>query len=183
MTVAESAESRQPGNIDDEIAGAKKLTGCPLWLRKGRIQIGEKLYVLKLDRIEITDMIPVKTLGAGYNIELKMQKLDERGSKPGNFTILWQPGTRLAELLEGQFYKNDPFLGREWDPEIWELIKNDQLKTGMTKEQVRMSWGEPTFISKVPDSRERWSYEWQYQKKYLYFENDNLVQIKEWHND
>lgn len=66
-----------------------------------------------------------------------------------------------------------------WEEDICEAISSSNLKTGMTKEQVKTSWGEPTRTNvTVTESgrREQWIYDRPHGNKYyLYFREDKLT--------
>ena len=62
----------------------------------------------------------------------------------------------------------------DWPEEIWDLIKKGKIRLGMTKEQVRLSWGQPNDINR---SVGPWGIheQWVYGSQYLYFENGILT--------
>lgn len=59
----------------------------------------------------------------------------------------------------------------------WEMIKKGIVKIGMTKQEARLSWGEPSDINKTSGS---WGTheQWVYSGSYLYFENGKLTSIQ-----
>lgn len=61
---------------------------------------------------------------------------------------------------------------------IWEMIQNGQVEAGMTKEECRLSWGNPKSINKTIASGEE-TEQWVYSiSSYLYFSNDILEAIQ-----
>jgi len=60
-----------------------------------------------------------------------------------------------------------------------ELILKGSICIGMTKDEVKASWGEPDDINRTIT---RWGVEeqWIYGNTYLYFENNKLTTIQEW---
>ncbi|MBD3240827.1 MAG: hypothetical protein GF331_09600 [Chitinivibrionales bacterium] len=70
--------------------------------------------------------------------------------------------------------ESNPRATYEWDDAMWAQIDAHKLATGMTIEQVRLSWGEPdarTAVEGGEKSRERWTYPGQM----LVFEGGVLV--------
>lgn len=53
--------------------------------------------------------------------------------------------SNVSQLLadDTYFYKFDPYKKYKWSSSIWKQVKAEQVSLGMTKEQVRMSWGVP----------------------------------------
>ncbi|MGE6259251.1 hypothetical protein ACQKCU_15315 [Heyndrickxia sporothermodurans] len=48
------------------------------------------------------------------------------------------------EKKEFGYYKKNPFKTFKYSNSIWNLIKKEKIQHGMTKNQVRLSWGDPT---------------------------------------
>ncbi len=72
---------------------------------------------------------------------------------------------------------------KDFPPKVQEQIKNSQVAVGMTKQQVRLSWGGPhsvIVLSPSEDGKER--VEWVYKKmgfykSHLIFTDDKLAEI------
>lgn len=73
----------------------------------------------------------------------------------------------------------DEFVKLNPSPSISEVIKTGKIMTGMSKDEVRMSWGRPYSINRTVTSssaHEQWVYGDEYNKKtYLYFDNNVLT--------
>jgi len=72
------------------------------------------------------------------------------------------PSARDLFRFENVFLVEDPRKTYKWPPRIWSAIENNQVVTGMTAEQVRLSWGEPEKINKpasVSATSEQWVYD------------------------
>lgn len=70
---------------------------------------------------------------------------------------------RLKELLADAytFLNYDPYKKYKWPSSVWKLIEAEKIAIGMTKQQVLLSWGEPTSTSTVSGSGitvETWGY-------------------------
>jgi len=62
--------------------------------------------------------------------------------------------------------------------EIWSIIQKGKVRSGMTKQECRLSWGEPESINKTSGKwgvHEQWVYS---TSSYLYFENGKLTSIQ-----
>ncbi|MBN2188717.1 MAG: hypothetical protein JW699_04625 [Chitinispirillaceae bacterium] len=85
---------------------------------------------------------------------------------------------RAGEPWEDDFYETNPAALCPADGRTWETINAHRVSEGMTRAQVRMSWGRP----QAKDSaeyrgapRERWTYE----SKDLYFDGKELIGAEE----
>lgn len=58
----------------------------------------------------------------------------------------------------------DPHLAHKWPDKIWQAIEAGKVLRGMSKEQVRLSWGKPTDVSDVEDSKGKTRVKWKYGK-------------------
>ena len=96
----------------------------------------------------------------------------------GFLTAADQPGTRYPSLTQAEreeyVSKNNHQLSREF----CKYIRKGYIELGMTKEDVRASWGKPQAIriKKMPDSDEVWVYvpNWKFRDQ-LYFDKGVLV--------
>ena len=87
----------------------------------------------------------------------------------------------LAGCAPSMRYSDEEIKG--FDPKIQEYIKAGEVSTGMTKAQVRYSWGGPdevVVLQPAADGRERvrWTYRrMAFFKTKLYFTGDVLTEI------
>jgi hypothetical protein len=72
-----------------------------------------------------------------------------------------------ADVLE-----ENPRTGHLWDEGIWDAIENHQILTGMTQEQVRLSWGDPLRIAKSDTGTKS---AWTYERAKIIFFRDSLA--------
>ena len=72
-------------------------------------------------------------------------------------------------------------LRKEWGDKV-DLIKQGKIRVGMTKEQVRISWGNPNDINRTTTmygTREQWVYKgYDYDRDYVYFDGDICTTIQ-----
>ena len=67
---------------------------------------------------------------------------------------------------------------QNWPQNIKEAVENKQVILGMTKEQVKLSWGDPNDVNRtISKNYER--EQWVYGRKYLYFINGILDTIQD----
>lgn len=94
-------------------------------------------------------------------------------NKPyGNF--LWGNGYFYDVFM----FSNPRLRYKNISAPIWNLIMNGKVQRGMTKEQCRLSWGNPEKVNVTTASfgtHEQWVY---YGDRYLYFENGKLTAIQ-----
>ena len=62
--------------------------------------------------------------------------------------------------FEDTFLETDPRKTYPWPQSIWAALENKKVLLGMMSQQVRMSWGEPQEIRKMPgqNNAEQWVY-------------------------
>ena len=67
------------------------------------------------------------------------------------------PELRQLSRFEEQFFTEDPRIKHKWSAATWSTIESNRIVTGMTAEQVKMSWGEPQQTSRTATG-EIWTY-------------------------
>lgn len=80
--------------------------------------------------------------------------------------------------LGKRLHMKDPFRGRNWSKNIWDLVKTNHVQIGMTPDMVRMSWGDPEDINRTIYSfgvHEQWVYG---SGCYVYFEDGKVTTIQ-----
>jgi len=79
------------------------------------------------------------------------------------------------------FFEEDPF-SPDWSDEIVGLIKEGKIRIGMSKNQVKLSWGTPDDINVTVTSRyrhEQWVYEFS-SRYYVYFDDGILTSYQKY---
>ncbi len=69
----------------------------------------------------------------------------------------------ITSMLKSSYYflNYDPYKTYNWSSSTWATIRAEKISIGMTKEQVRLSWGDPYTTSVATSSRitiETWGY-------------------------
>jgi|WetSurMetagenome_2_1015567.scaffolds.fasta_scaffold00046_37 hypothetical protein len=72
-------------------------------------------------------------------------------------------------------FESDPTQLYKWDSLTWSAVNRHSIVSGMTKEQVTVSWGPPA--STVADSSRPCRLQWLYGGQYVCFDHDTVVSI------
>jgi hypothetical protein len=76
---------------------------------------------------------------------------------------------------DADIFEKNPKELYPWDSYVWETIDKHSISLGMTTDQVRISWGEPQKIQRIPVPDKKKVTLYFYDAKKLSFENDSLV--------
>lgn len=133
------------------------------WAKQGTLgnYIGKTYWVNQFQgwerfiKVTVNDIIPDAD-GQYFVIEFKNAK----GQRVKTYEMA---ASNVVDLLDGgyQFLKFDPYKKYKWSNAIWSKIKQEKVSIGMTKDQVRMSWGDPSHtgvLSAKGLTVETWSY-------------------------
>lgn len=153
-----------------DLARARALVGKQIWSNNA-------LVIRNLDLITAD---PRRSYPLG-NIERLLVTgvvLDQYGhaSGAGSFFIKVRKDSGEEGLLyfsDQYFYESDP-LPADTPEEIRKTIEQKKVQTGMTAEQVQLSWGKPKHVNKGAGGGYA---QWLYGKRHLYFENGILTRI------
>ncbi|MGM1046807.1 MAG: stalk domain-containing protein [Bacillota bacterium] len=90
----------------------------------------------RFSKVTVTDIVPDDT--GSFTILFRSAK----GKTLKSYSM---SSSNVSQLLadETYFYKFDPYKKYKWSASTWKLIKAEQVSLGMTKDQVRMSIGNP----------------------------------------
>jgi hypothetical protein len=141
----------------DEIDQARKeLIGKTLWILSSDIETYDEtsekygsVKVRKFSPVKVTDVVVGWRNEEPIRLILKSENGDE------GFLDVNISGTNGSKRLVGythidkRFSLVDPKRAYPWPKPIWDAIQDEKVALGMTKEQVRMSWGEPKSISQT----------------------------------
>lgn len=67
------------------------------------------------------------------------------------------PELRQLSRFEEHFFTEDPRVKHKWSAATWSAIESNRIVTGMSAEQVKISWGEPQQTSRTATG-EVWTY-------------------------
>lgn len=81
--------------------------------------------------------------------------------------------TRALDRFEHHLFAEDPRSKYKWSPATWRAIESSHILTGMTQEQVRLSWGEPEKIVRTAAGEE-----WTFPTNVLVFKNGLLASTR-----
>ncbi|OPA81508.1 copper amine oxidase [Paenibacillus selenitireducens] len=99
--------------------------------------VNHLLVTDRFTKVTITDIVPDDT--GFFVIVFK----SNTGQTLKSFSM---PSSQVPEVLadESNFYHEDPYKKYSWSSAVWKQLKDEQVTVGMTKEQVRVSWGAPS---------------------------------------
>jgi hypothetical protein len=159
--------------------------GKTLWLRDNSLATWDEssqefgsVKLKKYSPVVVEDVVAGWYEHEPIRLILKTAK-GEVGFRDVNVT-----GTNISERLRkyrrfaDEFLEQDPRVGRNWPPEIWSAIEDAKVAIGMTSEQARMSWGEPTSVNRTTTSRgaeEQWVYG---NSTYLYIQDGKVTAVQ-----
>jgi hypothetical protein len=84
-----------------------------------------------------------------------------------------------AFKFNDKFFTEDPRKKYAWNEATFAAIEDGKIFVGMSKEQARISWGNPLEINRTVSGnslQEQWVYGG---RRYLYFEGDKLTTIQD----
>jgi hypothetical protein len=161
--------------------------GKQVWLRPSPYRVELMIYdaaIDELDSIEVknlsavtvTDVVASDEEHAPVRLVMRTKSAEEGYV---DVTIYEAPRDAILSSLRHHsraFFEDDPRLKYKWPVKIWNAIEQQKVFAGMTKEQVRLSWGHPSDIKKTISSgktREQWVFG---RLGYVYF-TDGIVTL------
>jgi hypothetical protein len=81
-----------------------------------------------------------------------------------------------ASPWEEDIFEKNPLEIYSWDSSTWSAINNHTIVSGMSKEQVRVSWGQPHRVMMDTTSK-RCAEQWMYGNQFLCFDHDTVSSI------
>lgn len=138
--------------------------GQTLWCRQMRLSTYDELAD-NLGSVAIKRYAPLKVvaINPGWDEEKPLRFVLQTSDGKQGFLDINLSGTNVApELLhlnrfDEAFLTADPKLKYKWPARVWEAIENNRVLSGMTMEQVRLSWGEPDKTARTA-AGEQWTF-------------------------
>jgi hypothetical protein len=150
--------------IDDISSARSRWAGQTIWCVMPRLSTYDEqndlvgsITVKRYSPVQVVDIV------AGWDEEKPVRFLLKTADGKRGFLDLNLSGTNVFKevrhlfRMEYYFLTEDPRKTRKWPAHIWKLIEDSQIITGMTAEQVKMSWGEPDKITRTA-AGENWVY-------------------------
>jgi len=164
FTVANKESIRGMALLDDIENARKQWVGKTLWSKMLMISSYNEesgaitmTPVNKFGPLKVVDVVP------GWDEEKPVRfKLETPTGKQG-FVDLNLSGTNVQKEVrnqsrfDGHLLAEDPRTKHKWKAGVWSAIEKGQVYAGMTKEQVKMSWGEPEKVTRAATG-EVWTY-------------------------
>lgn len=154
-----SSISQLPGTMGKALGRKVYVFGYPAWIDNSAIKNSpfknmEKVTLLNLvpDPVDSTLLIQVRR-ASGEEIRLITSSSDE-----------------LQDDINAYFYFKNPRTEFKISDKMWKAIQEERVVTGMTLEEVYLSWGEPDEVYESAGMVV-------YGSNYLYFRNNKLAYI------
>ena len=158
-------ESLKGMALADDLENARKQwAGKTLWCRMSMISTYDEqsdtlspLRVKKYSPLKIIDVV------SGWDetkpVRFQLETADgKRGFLDMNMSgTNVQKDLRYSSGFDEHLLTADPRLKYKWPAHIWKSIEKAEIVSGMTAEQVKMSWGEPEKIARTA-AVEQWTY-------------------------
>lgn len=167
----ELAEERQ------KMAEIQSLIGSSVWINRNLVPGAElNREVSHLEQLTVTGFRSSGPFSEQYTLSL---------AKGDGTVVHWTAGlaenqaayshTQFLGLLRRCFFTRDPQTLYQWPDAVWQQIKSRQVRPGMTREMVLLSWGLPEKGEKSGHSTETWRYRGKY---HLTITGGSLASIK-----
>lgn len=136
------------------------------------------------NQVKGTKFSKVKIVNVGVGVSTRPVKLIFE-TEDGNqyYRNVSFSGTNSQEVYMKNFsdifsFSNPRLKYPNINDEIWQLIQQEKVKIGMSKDECVLSWGKPKDINETIFENSI-SEQWVYEKNYLYFENGVLKTIQD----
>ncbi len=93
-----------------------------------------------------------------------------------SYTIAIAGEIRQDPPWTDELFERNPTAIYSWDSLAWNAIDSHTIVSGMTKEQVTVSWGRPRTVS-VDTTRHACHEQWVYGSQYLCFDHDTVISV------
>lgn len=159
--------------LASNLVDAQILVGHTIWingltLSKDPSPFDDKDWIeASLENTDPVQIIQVITDNDGADYELPIKLMVK--------SVTGQEG--LMNYDANFFYQNDP-INRHWSKDVIEAIRERNAIIGMTEEQAKLAWGEPTTVNTTQGAtyeEEQWVYPGY---NFLYFQNGQLINIQ-----
>ncbi|MGI4789153.1 MAG: hypothetical protein ACRYFS_09930, partial [Janthinobacterium lividum] len=124
----------------------------------------KKVRIKQFSPVKVMDVVPGWYASAPVRFVVQEEGADQGAQ---GYVDVHMSDTNIPEDLKAidrfqdVFSESDPRIKHAWPPKVWTALENKQIFMGMTSQQVRMSWGKPREVHKVPSdsSTEQWVYD------------------------
>ena len=169
-----STEEEFEARFQKAIDSAKiAYVGKDIWLTERDVTFRRVADNARLDgEVKMFSKFRIKDVRPSY-IENEPTRLILQDAKGDSLTL-----RKSIMYSDFPFSFSDPKAGHKWSKKVWDAIENGEVYVGLTKEQARMSWGEPEKINTTTTKRgstEQWVYK---SGSYLYFDGNLLTTIQ-----
>lgn len=150
--------------IDDLEKARQQWMGQTLWCRQMRLSTYDETTD-QLGSLALRKYTPLKVveIRPGWDEEKPLRFVLQTSEGQQGFLDLNLSGTnvqretRHLNRFEEHFLTEDPKTKYKWPARIWAAIETNRVISGMTMEQVRLSWGEPEKTTRTA-AGEQWTF-------------------------
>jgi hypothetical protein len=174
--------------LDDLAAARKRWAGTTVYSRRRLIDVYDSststfssIKVSISEPLKVTDVAWGRTPLPPKPVWIVVQRADGvRGLIPVNmsWTNVLSSKRRSGMPWEDDLLGEDPRKTHRWDDAVWETIDNHNVIPGMTREQARLSWGDPKEQRDSTAADGRKIAVWRYDAGTLVFPGDSLVKTE-----
>jgi hypothetical protein len=150
--------------VEDLEKARQRWVGQTLWCRQMRLSTYDEQSD-NLGSVAIKRYAPLKVvaINPGWDEEKPLRFVLQTSDGKQGFLDINLSGTnvppeiRHLNRFDEAFLTEDPKLKYKWPARFWAAIENNRVLSGMTMEQVRLSWGEPDKTARTA-AGEQWTF-------------------------
>lgn len=166
--------------VEDLEKARQQWVGQTLWCRQLRLSTYDE-QADRLGTMAIKKYAPLKVveINPGWDEEKPLRFVLQTSDGKKGFLDVNLSGTnvppeiRYLNHFDESFLTEAPKTKHKWAASIWSAIENNRVVSGMTQEQVRLSWGEPEKITRTAAGEQ-----WTFAAGVLTFRNGVVVNIQ-----
>jgi hypothetical protein len=150
--------------VTDLEQARQQWTGQTLWCKQRVLttydEASDTLGTLTIKRYA---PLKVREVKPGWDEEKPLRFVLQTSDGKQGFLDVNLSGTNVYQEVrhlsrfEDCFFTEDPRLKYRWPASVWHAIEQNRVVTGMTQEQVRLSWGEPDKTARTATG-EQWTF-------------------------
>lgn len=130
------------------------------------------------DSVRNFSAVQLNSIVAGYNYERPVRLVLTQDERTFWADLSMSEADSNAYQFSDLLFAENPRTVHPWSNEIWNSIEKGEISTGMTMEQVMMSWRNPGAITKI-EGEHCDCQEWEYEKTTLHFRDGKLDEVRE----
>ncbi|WP_371364860.1 hypothetical protein SRRS_53920 [Sporomusa rhizae] len=162
----------------------KQFIGKKVYVKKRFLELEDKLGgdTPQTIAVKIASGVQVVGVRAGIRTDEPIQLIvlvdGQRAVLPlaYSWTNIRSSAWKQTQPWQEVLFTEDPRARMGWPQEVWDKVEAGSVDTGMTKNQVELSWGPPEDI--IDDPYGSWKSVWKYGTSSLIFKGDCLISVE-----